>query len=197
MFFDLSHRERIIQAGVELFTARGVENTTMAAIQAAAGTSVSTFYKYFGDKEALANEVYRGLHEVVEGVLSRAALDAGSPRAEFHRLWRQMVAFHQKYPHFLPFLARRDHDAYLDEVSRAIAQIPRPITDFLERLQRQKIAKNVSAVVLAAVVWGAFVELLEVSSSESPSPSEDQFNAAEECAWDAIRAIDSEPDRSA
>ncbi len=187
MFQFLTQRDKILEAAVQLFTTHGFENTTMAAIQATAGVSVNTFYRYFRDKDQLGNEVYRELRALVEYTLIRTPFDRKSPRAQFHELWRQLVTFHQEFPQALRFLARRNHDAYLDEVSRAVPPIPQPMIDFLEGLRREKIAKNVSAVVLGAIVWGAFVELLELGSRDSPSPSDEQFNAAEECAWDAVR----------
>ncbi|WP_460581286.1 TetR/AcrR family transcriptional regulator [Humibacter ginsengisoli] len=46
-------RERIIEAGVRLFTAKGYDETTVADIAAAADIGTRTFFGYFESKDAL------------------------------------------------------------------------------------------------------------------------------------------------
>ncbi len=190
-----SKRERILVAGVKLFSTRGLENTTLAAIQASAGVAVNTFYKYFRDKEQLANEIYRGVSESLETTLNLATIDGEGPRAQFHGLWVRMAAFHEEYPQVIAFLESQRLEAYLDADSRALPRIPQPITDLIDRLHQEKMAKDAPAVILAAIVWGSFVELVKLRSLEHLSLSEEDLRAAEECTWNAIRTMgDGKPD---
>jgi AcrR family transcriptional regulator len=46
-------RDQLLEAAEELFSARGFANTRIAEIAAAAGTGISTFYRYFPTKDAL------------------------------------------------------------------------------------------------------------------------------------------------
>lgn len=50
-------RERLIDAAARLFLERGVERTTMDDIAAAAGTSRTSVFNYFGYKEAILVEI--------------------------------------------------------------------------------------------------------------------------------------------
>jgi AcrR family transcriptional regulator len=52
-----SVRERLIDAAAQLFLVRGVERTTMDEIAAAAGTSRTSVFNYFGYKEAILVEI--------------------------------------------------------------------------------------------------------------------------------------------
>src|SRR5947199_6688268 len=72
---DLSSRERILQAGRDLFAEDGYENTTTSAIARRAGTSESQLIKHFGSKEGLLQAIFdeawqrmaAGIHNVQDG----------------------------------------------------------------------------------------------------------------------------------
>jgi AcrR family transcriptional regulator len=55
---ELSSRERILQAGRELFAQEGYESTTTSAIARRAGTSESQLIKHFGSKEGLLEGIF-------------------------------------------------------------------------------------------------------------------------------------------
>ena len=52
-----SVRERLVDAAAQLFLERGVDGTTMDDIAAAAGTSRTSVFNYFGYKEAILVEI--------------------------------------------------------------------------------------------------------------------------------------------
>jgi AcrR family transcriptional regulator len=55
---ELSSRDRILQAGRELFAEDGYENTTTSAIARRAGTSESQLIKHFSSKEGLLEGIF-------------------------------------------------------------------------------------------------------------------------------------------
>jgi AcrR family transcriptional regulator len=55
---ELSSRDRILQAGRELFAGEGYENTTTSAIARRAGTSESQLIKHFSSKEGLLEGIF-------------------------------------------------------------------------------------------------------------------------------------------
>ncbi|MBT8485835.1 MAG: TetR/AcrR family transcriptional regulator [Phycisphaerales bacterium] len=57
-------RERLLEAGRSLFSARGVDGTTARELAAAAGVAAGTIFNYFPSKEALAAEI---VAEATEG----------------------------------------------------------------------------------------------------------------------------------
>jgi len=187
MLFGVNKREDILLAGLKLFSARGFENITLSEIQANAGVTIATFYRHFRGKEQLVNEIYRDLRRVLETKLAAALSEGESARVQFRELWAQMMVFHREYPGVIDFLENRHHGGYLDEHSRTLEQIPQPIVSLMEDMRRDRSAKNASPIVLAAVVWGTFVELIKLRSQEHLSLTEDELTAAEECSWDAIR----------
>ncbi len=188
MLFGRQKRQRILGAAFELFATRGFENTTLPAIQKKSRIALATIYKYFPSKERLVNEVYRDLRNELEGDLSTVVDEEKNPRTQFHDLWAQMAAFDRKHPLAIPFLENRHHGAYLDQRSAQLEHVPEPIIKVIDRMCRDKSAKNVPRMVLATVVWGTFVELVKLHSQGMLSASKEMLKAAEDCTWDAIRA---------
>ena len=82
-------RERLVVAAVDLFTEQGYDATTVAQIAKRAGTTKSTFFRYFPDKrellvagqEALSRLLVEGIAEAPEGASPLEAVAAGLERA--------------------------------------------------------------------------------------------------------------------
>ena len=82
-------RERLVVAAVDLFTEQGYDATTVAQIAQRAGTTKSTFFRYFPDKrdilvagqETLSRLLAEGIAEAPEGASPLEAVAAGLERA--------------------------------------------------------------------------------------------------------------------
>jgi AcrR family transcriptional regulator len=87
-------RERIVSAAAELVFERGVAETTLEDIRAAAGVSGSQVYHYFADKQALVRAV---IDHQAEAVLDAqgAHLDHLDTVAGL-RAWRDLLVEHQR-----------------------------------------------------------------------------------------------------
>lgn len=67
-------RERLLEAGLELFGTQGYANTSIRAVCAAAGVNSRHFYESFTDREDLLYHVYeRIVHEIVVGAAEATA----------------------------------------------------------------------------------------------------------------------------
>src|SRR6201992_4302601 len=87
-------RERIVAAAAELIFERGVAETTLEDIRAAAGVSGSQVYHYFEDKQALVRAV---IDHQTDAVLDAqgAHLDRLDSMAGL-RAWRDFLVEHQR-----------------------------------------------------------------------------------------------------
>jgi AcrR family transcriptional regulator len=82
-------RERLVIAAADLFTEQGYDATTVAQIAKRAGTTKSTFFRYFPDKrevlvagqETLSRLLAEGIAEAPEGASPLEAVAAGLERA--------------------------------------------------------------------------------------------------------------------
>jgi AcrR family transcriptional regulator len=70
---SIAKKNRLLDAGMELFISKGYEQTNSREIAEQAGVSVGTFYSYFADKKALFIEIIkRNKDQSIAGMLQRA-----------------------------------------------------------------------------------------------------------------------------
>ncbi len=85
-----SSHDRILQAGRDLFSEDGYENTTTSAIARRAGTSESQLIKHFGSKEGLLEGIFdRAWQRMGQGV--RHVLDSPMPPLETLRALTELM----------------------------------------------------------------------------------------------------------
>src|SRR5262245_54514890 len=115
-------RRRILDAALKAFAARGYHGTSVPEVADAAGVGVGTLYRYFADKNALVNELYRDakqrLKSAVLADLPAADLSRDdSAERWFSELWRRLAGFARAEPDAFRFLEMQDHVEYLDAKS--------------------------------------------------------------------------------
>jgi AcrR family transcriptional regulator len=97
-------RETLVDAAASLFTARGVEATTMDDIARAAGTSRTSVFNYFGHKDVILCEI--GARYVREVVDKSRVLSRRSPRSKLLALADAVAEVAAREPELVAAVAR-------------------------------------------------------------------------------------------
>ena len=109
-------RERLIQAGTELFARQGLDKTTTVHIAGAAGVAAGTFYLHFPDKHALFREIAVAAFSGLRERLARAAAGAGGPLEVVRARAEELLDFAGENRSLVRILFGRDReDAQLVE----------------------------------------------------------------------------------
>jgi len=161
------HRE-LLDAGLRTFAARGYHGTSVPDVAEAGGMAVGTVYRYFANKDALVNEVYRDAKERLRRAVFEPPLpsldsyDAGAAQTWFMALWTRLGAFADAEPEAFRFLEMQDHSPYLDAKSRAVElAILAPLVAAGRQLHTW-LGKPVAPIeTLIALLWGSFVGLVK------------------------------------
>jgi TetR/AcrR family transcriptional regulator, repressor of fatR-cypB operon len=185
-------RRLILDAALRMFAERGYHGTSVPEVAEAAGIGVGTMYRYFDNKDALVNEVYRDAKLRLRAALldgmpatDRYTLDQG--RAWFSELWRRLAAFAKAEPDAFRFLEMQDHVPYLDAESRQVElTVLKPIWLAGSRLRSMSAGPPVG--VLIAMLWGAFVGLVKAGRLGYLKLDERSFEQAGVAAWQLIAA---------
>lgn len=91
--------DRVVQAGVKLFSQSGFLATSIRDITRECGlTAVASFYNHFESKWALLNEIIRGANQYLEGELEQLSLDTLTPLEALQALVRTLVTFNLTWP---------------------------------------------------------------------------------------------------
>lgn len=181
-------RDAITAAALGLFVERGFFGTAVPEIADRAGVGAGTIYRYFENKEALVNAMYREhkvafLHATIDDFPAHA-----TTREQFRILWMRMAKFATQHPLAFIFLELHHHATYLDKESRALeARGLLLFTNVVKAAQVRKELKPGSPNVLMGLVMGAFIGVVRSCVEDKTSLTDTDWAFAEQCMWEAIR----------
>jgi AcrR family transcriptional regulator len=89
---DRPVRDRLLEAGRDLFAADGYESASTAAVARRAGTSESQLIKHFGSKQGLLEAIFDERWHVLDGAIRTAVEAARSPVERLALLSRTLIA---------------------------------------------------------------------------------------------------------
>lgn len=185
---DPDKREAILDAAVALFAERGFHGTAVPLVAERAHVGTGTIYRYFDSKEALVNAALQHWKGRLADVLLADADADLAPRARFRTLFHRVVDFALSYPEAVAFMELHHHTSYLDDTSRAVEdRLLQPIYAFVEAAQAVELVKPVPAPVLVSLTWGAIMGLIREAWRGRFELTDEVLEAAEACAWEAIR----------
>lgn len=178
-------RETIMNAALRAFSERGVNGVAVPEIADLAGVGTGTIYRYFQNKEALVNELYRHEKEEFGQHLIRDINREGAPRERFAEFWRRMVSFARLRPHAFRFLELQDHLPYLEAESRKTErQVLVPMKEVCHEWQKRGVFRSdTRPEILMALIWGAFVNLFKAERAGYLTLTQADIDAARDACW--------------
>ena len=160
---SISTRDRIFAAAIKLFCDRGVRETTIGDIEAAAGLSprAGGFYRHFKSKdEVLIQAIDRMAEEMIADIRLEDVISLKSPRAELLVIARSLLRHAEVYRPLRLLLQREGHKhpGLRRAARRANARLAAmDVVPWVENvLQRSKAPKN-DARELALIMFGPVV----------------------------------------
>ncbi len=188
-------RRIILDAALRVFAERGFHGTNVPEVAARAGVGVGTLYRYFENKEALVNQVYRDAKQrlraaLLDGAASVDLYKLDAARIWFLELWRRLGTFAKSEPDAFRFLEMQDHTPYLDAESRQLElSVLAPLWMAGKKLRDRTAGAPVD--MLIALLWGAFVGLIKAERLGYLRVDDKQLAIAGEQCWRLIA-----PDRT-
>jgi AcrR family transcriptional regulator len=180
-------RQRLLRAGLELFTTIGFRATTTPEIANHAGVAEGTIYRHFTGKEDLLVAAYREAQAWGLELVTEDGDKTLSPHDRLIAVARRLVSAAEGDPARTRMLLRRRDERYLDDAARQTAR------EFREALQHIVASGKSDGVVrsgpadLWTSVWLALVAFAaERVSAKEWTPDHPQVALTLEAAWDAI-----------
>lgn len=184
---DPDKRSAILDAALELFVERGFHGTAVPLIAERAKVGAGTIYRYFANKEALVNELYREWKSAISTFVLRDFPAKATPREQFAHAWKQMCTFVDAHPRVYAFLELHHHAAYLDDESRAVEK---RVVDFAGSVimagQAKGLVRPGEPVMLMSLLHGAFVGLVRFRREGRISWTPEALEIAEQACWDLL-----------
>jgi AcrR family transcriptional regulator len=181
-------RTAILDAALELFVERGFHGTAVPAVAERAGVGAGTIYRYFENKEALVNELYRHWKQQVATHLLTDFVPGGPAREQFGRVFRRMVDFLRLHPIAYSFLQLHHHASYLDDESREIEeQLFELAITFIRGAQERGEFRQMPPELMWSMVDGAFIGLVRSAREGRIDLGPEDLDAAEAACWEMIK----------
>jgi AcrR family transcriptional regulator len=91
-------RARIVQAALDLFAEKGVEETTVAEISEAADIGKGTFFTYFRTKEEVFADIGSLMFDMMSAGAAASACAGGGPAEQLAQVLLPGIEWHQQHP---------------------------------------------------------------------------------------------------
>lgn len=180
-------RERLVRAGLELFTAQGYRSTTTGELARHAGVAEGSLYRHFTGKQALLNEVYRGAATWAAERVREADAAAGSLPEKLAHLAGALVRTAGTEPAVVRLFFFQDHGALLDERARAAAREFRGRLEGLVAQGKSDGLVRTGGVDALAAAWLGVVRVaLERIVTREWGPNSGGVTVCRDAAWAAI-----------
>lgn len=185
----MDKRQAILDSALTLFAQRGYHGTTVPSVADTAGVGAGTIYRYFDNKEALANALYQEW----KGRLGFLILDGfpwdATVRVQFRTWYERQIDFILKYPEATTYMDLHHHASYLDTASLALEeQHAGIVAKVIEKGQAEEALRPGPPILLAALLYGAVVGLVRASAEGRIQLTDEVLESAEQACWELIRA---------
>jgi AcrR family transcriptional regulator len=184
-------RSEIMQAALEIISARGFHGAPMAEIAERAGVAAGTIYRYFESKEVLISELHRELEEGINAKLL-AGYPSAQPLRERFLYLAQTVIRH--------FIANPLHFSYMEQFLNSPFGITRHRDTLLGKPGKhdmvmsiftegtaQQILKDLPKAVLFSLAFGPLIALMRDHRLGFVTLDDALIEQISEASWDAIR----------
>jgi AcrR family transcriptional regulator len=180
-------RERILDAALELFAERGFHGTPVPMVAEHAKVGAGTIYRYFANKEALVNALFRREKQQILEAMLRGFPMTLPPRKQFGHFFRSVLAYAEDHRDSFRFLEHHHH-AYLDDESKALEGKALMLAHgYFVETGKLEVTKDVAPEVLMSCVWGAIVHLMRDAWAGRLTLTPALIDQAELVLWEAIR----------
>ena len=183
-----SKRDQILQSALFLISENGFHGASVAAVAKEANVGMGTIYRYFENKEALINEIYRAIKtELIKAMM--LGIEGGSDTdSRFSNVWRNLAHYYMTHPDALNFMEQFSNSPYFMKVTEQERwELQYPIYQFVQQAQEQGEMKDAPIEILMTMVYGTIVALVRMHINGDYVLDEQAIETAVSVSWDAVK----------
>lgn len=179
----MTKREQVLQATLELVTARGFHGTTTALIAERASVGTGTIYRYFKSKEELLNALFEEAKERLKTHILSSDISQLTTKEAFFLLLHRLFDYYLQNPLWFSFTEQYRHSPFISDATRsALEEVLQPVLVQLERAITLGEIKDLPPRMLVNMFHGVVVGLVKATNAESITLSRaDKVSAIQVC----------------
>ncbi len=182
-------QDRIEQVAIHLFASKGVRETTIKDIAAAAGLSEGALYRHFTSKDDLVWRAFEHRYVALAFRLKTAAAAAMTTRERLGAMIREIALAHDDDPALFHFLVFVQHG----QLSRLAPDTPTPVTvvhDLLAAAVASGELPGQDPNLATALVFGLVLQPMTFAAyGRLPGPQAAYVERLAAAAWAALTTL--------
>ena len=167
------HQNRIAQKAMVLFAKKGIENTKMDEIAAAAGYGKATLYVYFKNKEDIVSFLSLKSMEKLKGLLSGALENGGTAKEQFFSMCNALVKYQADYPNFfdrsLQYIQveQNNDNEWLSKTYQVGEEVNQIISQYIKKgIESGELAQTTDYFGMILLMWGMISGIIKLASEK-------------------------------
>jgi len=181
--------DAILKATLQIGAEAGFHGLSMSKIAKAAGVAPATIYIYFENIDAIINQLYVDLKELVFGGSVDGVKPYMSSRQSFEIIWKNLYHNILTYNVEFRFLEQFTNSPYITQISKEEGYRPfSPIIHFLKQTIGKGEIKDMPLDMIMAFFFAPIASLTKQIIAGHLEMTEDQITEAIQNAWNAIKA---------
>ncbi|HEU4538261.1 MAG TPA: helix-turn-helix domain-containing protein [Polyangiaceae bacterium] len=184
---DEAKARDILAATLKEVEAVGLAGLSMEAVARRAKVATGTLYIYFKNKEALIDALYLATKRELAGLVFKPS---DLPvRAAFQAMCVAFLEYLIEHQAEVIFMGQVFNSPYISDRTRAEAALGvRPLTELLERGQRELLLKDLDVPLMLVFLQGTLRELAAVVAAEPRARRAERCEQIATLCWDALKA---------
>ncbi|QQZ59887.1 TetR/AcrR family transcriptional regulator [Paenibacillus sonchi] len=179
-------QKAVLETTLALIIEKELQATSMSLIAKRSGISTGSIYHYFESKEAIINELYKGIVSfnglvVLEGFFTDEPI-----RTRLERAWENLIRVSLKYPQGFQFIEQYSFSPYIyDEVKQAAYEEGwcTPLEKVYQEAIEAKLFRPMEPKFMVQMHYGSIVYTVKASLSHYLTMDEAAIRALLDSFW--------------
>ncbi len=179
----------VLEATLRLISEKELQATSMALISKESGISTGNIYHYFDSKEAIINELYKGLvafhsEQILKGFYSNEPM-----KARFQRIWRNFIQFGIDYSKGFQFIEQYSFSPYIsDKVKKEALKGVwcGELAPLYAEATKQKLFIELDPKLMVQMHYGSMVYLLKSHFQGNTELTDDLIQTVIDTCWNSV-----------
>ncbi|WKK87240.2 TetR/AcrR family transcriptional regulator [Marivirga arenosa] len=184
----LDKKNLILDTTLELISENGFHGTPISMIAEKAGIGAGTIYRYFENKEALINELFKEIKRKVMNAMLDGYNENKSFKDRFKHLWMNLINYFMDHPKAFQFIEQHRYASYMSKLTREESfMIMSPVMMFFIEAKSAKAMKDLPIYTIISLAYGPITSLAKLQIDHKQKLSAERIEQAANACWDAVK----------
>ncbi|MBW4080582.1 TetR family transcriptional regulator [Paenibacillus sp. S150] len=182
-------QQAVLETTLALIIEKELQATSMSLIARKSGISTGSIYHYFESKEAIVNELYKGIvsfngQAVLEGFFTDEPI-----RMRLERAWENLIRLSLKYPQGFQFIEQYSFSPYIyDEVKKAayVNGWCTPLEKVYQEAVEAKLFREMEPKFMVQMHYGSIVYAVKGSLNHYLTMDEEAIRGLLDSCWQSF-----------